>query len=384
MRPIYPPPCTVHYRLVRLARPTPMLEFLSRLRPGVAETPLDPPPEAVERALPILWLLGKTAAGKSSLIRALTGLDAVEIGNGFAPCTRTSRRFDHPATAPLLRFLDTRGLGEAGYDPAEDIAACAGHAHAILVLCRLDDPVQGEVAETLGKVMAAQKMPALLVHTGGDLLPDPEARERARAATAARIGKAVGHPLPEVEIALPPDAPPDPAQYDALIAHLLDLLPAAALLLARRDAHRGEQAAFDEVRNRVLFYAGLAGTTDIAPFVGAVSVPAAQMAMLRELGQHYRLSWSRELMAAFLGALGLGVAARFGASYGLRQLGKLVPVYGQTLGAAAAGSLSFAATYALGRAAGHFLYHRARGEAPDPEALRAAYRSALKRAHAKT
>lgn len=357
-----------------------MVSLWKTLRGRRAAEPVQPPPEIVEAALPIIWMLGKTGAGKSSLIRALTGLDEVQIGNGFAPCTRSSQRFDHPEGEPLVRFLDTRGLGEAGYDPAEDLAACAGHSHAMLIVCRLDDPVQGEVAEAAGAAQTRQKMPALIVHTGRDLVADPGARERARHANASRIETAVGRPLPQVEIALPPGQAAAPAEIDALVEALLDILPAAALLLERHAARSGEQAAFDEVRARVLVYAGLAGASDVVPVSGAVSVPALQLAMLRELGRRYGTTWSRRTMTAFLGALGAGLAARFGASFGLRELAKLLPVYGQTLGAAAAGSLSFAATYALGRAAAHFLYHQSRGEAPDPEALRAAYRRALTRA----
>ena len=73
-------------------------------------------------ALPVVWLLGKTGAGKSSLVRALTEQTEAEIGNGFQPCTRSARSYDFPPDQPLVRFLDTRGLGEAGYDPAEDLA----------------------------------------------------------------------------------------------------------------------------------------------------------------------------------------------------------------------------------------------------------------------
>ncbi|MGI9569635.1 MAG: kinase, partial [Desulfobulbia bacterium] len=42
-----------------------------------------------QKRIPTLWLLGKTGAGKSTLIQALTGDSQVEIGNGFQPCTRT-------------------------------------------------------------------------------------------------------------------------------------------------------------------------------------------------------------------------------------------------------------------------------------------------------
>src|SRR5690242_20111268 len=71
--------------------------------------------------VPVFWLLGKTQSGKTSIIKALTGADDAEVGHGFRPCTRTSRRYDFPSPeAALLTFIDTRGLDEPGYDPAED------------------------------------------------------------------------------------------------------------------------------------------------------------------------------------------------------------------------------------------------------------------------
>lgn len=62
-----------------------------------------------DASLPVVWLLGKTGAGKSSLVRALTGQTEAEIGNGFAPCTRSARSYDFPAHEPLVRFLRHTG-----------------------------------------------------------------------------------------------------------------------------------------------------------------------------------------------------------------------------------------------------------------------------------
>src|ERR1700683_2959134 len=73
--------------------------------------------------IPCLWLLGKTGSGKTSIVRFLTGAADAEIGRGFRPQTQYSRLFNFPDDdVPILKFLDTRGLGEAGYDPAEDLA----------------------------------------------------------------------------------------------------------------------------------------------------------------------------------------------------------------------------------------------------------------------
>ena len=94
------------------------------IAPKVDEQALN---EALETASsrqppPVLWLLGQTQSGKTSLIRALTGSTDAEIGNGFRPCTKTARFYDFPTDAPVVRFLDTRGLGEVDYDPGSDIA----------------------------------------------------------------------------------------------------------------------------------------------------------------------------------------------------------------------------------------------------------------------
>src|SRR5262249_1966580 len=71
--------------------------------------------------IPVFWLFGKTQSGKTSIIRFLTGADDAEIGRGFKPCTRFSREYRFPTEeAPLLIFLDTRGLEEPGYNADED------------------------------------------------------------------------------------------------------------------------------------------------------------------------------------------------------------------------------------------------------------------------
>jgi predicted GTPase len=89
--------------------------------------------------VPVVWLLGKAQSGKTSIIRALTDSPNAEIGNGFRPCTRTARLYDFPAEAPVVRFLDTRGLGEVAYDPAEDIRFCEAQAHLVLGVMKATD-----------------------------------------------------------------------------------------------------------------------------------------------------------------------------------------------------------------------------------------------------
>src|SRR5947208_3036160 len=90
--------------------------------------------------VPVFWLFGKTQSGKTSIIKFLTGADDAEIGQGFRPCTRFSRQYEFPtAEAPLLTFLDTRGVDEPGYDPQEDLARFDALAHVILITVKVMD-----------------------------------------------------------------------------------------------------------------------------------------------------------------------------------------------------------------------------------------------------
>lgn len=58
-------------------------------------------------------LIGKPQAGKSSIVRGLTGVSAEIIGQGFRPHTQNTERYAYPSEdLPLLIFTDTFGLGD--------------------------------------------------------------------------------------------------------------------------------------------------------------------------------------------------------------------------------------------------------------------------------
>src|SRR5437016_8395293 len=93
-----------------------------------------------EVPVPVFWLIGKTQTGKTSIIKYLTGAEDAEIGQGFKPCTRFSRQYQFPTVeAPLLTFLDTRGMDEPGYDPKEDLANFGRMAHVIILTVKVLD-----------------------------------------------------------------------------------------------------------------------------------------------------------------------------------------------------------------------------------------------------
>ncbi|MBE9042578.1 50S ribosome-binding GTPase, partial [Oscillatoriales cyanobacterium LEGE 11467] len=75
--------------------------------------------ETVRAELPTTeaLLMGKPQAGKSSIVRGLTGVSAEIIGQGFRPHTQHTERYAYPSNdLPLIVFTDTVGLGDVERD----------------------------------------------------------------------------------------------------------------------------------------------------------------------------------------------------------------------------------------------------------------------------
>lgn len=360
--------------------------FWSRVSDGVAalrggDVVASDNPSPSDLSIPVLWLLGKTGAGKSSLVQAMTGKDVAEIGNGFVPCTRTSDAYDFPEGDPVLRFLDTRGLGEAGYNPDADLASNGDASQMILVLSRLDDPVQGNVAEALARVgRKKHDLPVIVLHTVADKVPDPAERRRIRSANQTLFEKAAKRDLPCLELDL---STPSKADLSGLKQALATTLPSVALLMDRRKARDAEEAAFLTHRGTILRYAGMATASGAVPVVGAGTAPALQLALVTSLANSYGLPWDRNRLIAFVSALGTGVVG--GALIGIlgRSLAGLIPVVGQTAVPVLTAGYGFASTYAVGRAAAYWMYHTKAGRTVDEQALRDRYLAAFSQAKVK-
>jgi uncharacterized protein (DUF697 family) len=376
--------------------------------PADATAPIS---EQARRLAPVVWLLGKVQSGKTSIIRALTGASDAEIGAGFRACTRTARIFDFPPEAPIIRFLDTRGLGEAAYDPAADIAYCEERAHLVLVVAKVLDADQDAVVEAVRATRERHPdWPVVVAQTtlhegyasGRDHpRPYPFADGAIGAAVPQDLTRALLHQRSLFEV-IPGGGPVhfvpidftqpgdgfEPVDYgrEALIAALVAVAPGAVRLALQELPGAAEGEAQARSANAyILGFAAAAGASDALPVAGVVTVPVLQAAMLRQLAQLYEIGWDRRSYGEFLAALGTGTLIRTASSFGIRQLVKLVPVYGQTIGAATAAAASFAATYAIGKAASYYLARRRRGiEADDVaavyrEALRNAFRMAQER-----
>ena len=350
---------------------------------------------------PVVWLLGKTGAGKTAIVAALTGDPRAEIGEGFEPCTRTAAFYDVPAEAPLLRFLDTRGLGEADYDPEKDIAWCEGQSHLLLVAMQVADPAQHSVLRVLHQarrrhpewpIVVAQTglhrlYPAGMPHptpypyTGGSEdethAPLPHALRQALTHQRQLFNGLYGPPprFVPVDFTVPEDGfSPHDFGLEMFWRVLQEAGPSAfeALHLARTDA----ESDLIRAKARPLIYgygAAAAGAGAVPlPIVGIGGLAGILAIMLRVLANRYGSAWTPGTFAQFSGAVGGGALVWWALRYGLREILKLVPIVGTVVAGVLNAAAAFAVTVGLGEAACVWLAYGRRGlTAPNDEVRRA-------------
>jgi uncharacterized protein (DUF697 family)/predicted GTPase len=345
--------------------------------------------------VPVFWLLGKAQSGKTSLVRALTGSSRAEIGGGFRPCTRTAHLYCFPTDEEcFVRFLDTRGLGDTDYDPAEDMRQFEKQAHLLIVTIKAMDHAQQGVLAALRSIRKKHpKWPVIVAQTAlHEGYPTPQTQhaepyrfaefpypssvpnDLARSLAAQR---AWFHDRPvqfvPVDFTLPEDGY-DPEFYglDALWSAIEEALPTGlwAMLrespIARRPLRRQR---FRAARPHVILYAlaaGGAGAVPI-PMIDLPLVLAIQTKLFHTIASIYGQPISAQRMAEISGALGIGFLGR----QGVREMLKLIPVPG--LGSGVAGLYAAASTFALGSALCEYFSRVLDGDVPDRKALRKLY-----------
>ena len=341
------------------------------------EQTLSPAFQYHDSHLPTLWLLGKTGAGKSTLVQSITGNTQAEIGKGFQPCTQTSTKFGFPMVKPVLQFLDTRGLGESGYDATEDIEVCTRQGHALILVMKLGDTEQRDVLRAIRQIKSSQEITNfLLVHTASQSVSDLQERQRLVKYNCAQVHEILGREVPSVlvDFKLPEGGVHG---MEDLVDALSEMLPIISILLKKQQCSDQEVSKFQELQTQVLWYSGVAGVSDIVPGIGLVAVPGIQWKMLRDMADSYNMNWNKAALAELLGALGAGIGVRYSMKFGTRQVVKFLPAWGQTLGAASAAVMSFCTTYAIGRVACKYMYHKHHEEEVSDEELRALFHSAF-------
>jgi uncharacterized protein (DUF697 family) len=365
--------------------------------------------------VPVFWLFGKTQSGKTSLIKYLTGADDAEIGHGFKPCTRYSRRYQFPtADAPLLTFLDTRGMDEPGYDPTEDLAQFNDLAHVVVVTVKVLDHSQERMLDYLGRIRKSKaNRPIVLVLTclheaypqqqhpepypfagpNSDLVnsssatlnrdlaqegPDsktlPESLLRSLKEQEQRFGGLVDRVVP-VDLTRPEDGFSNPAYGgEQLKQVLLEVLPGALrrTLLSLDEVTRELQDLYArQALPRILGYSTLAATAGAIPipWLDLLVLPGIQSRMIYHLARFYGQPLSATRFLEVASTLGLGMLFRQAS----REVVKFIPYVGSVAGGAVAG----ASTFALGKAFCYYYSAIHQGHVPQPDDLRRYYHEQL-------
>lgn len=354
--------------------------------------------------VPVLWLLGPAQSGKTSIIQALTGSDRAAIGNGFQPCTRTADVYDFPESAPVIRFLDTRGLGEVAYDPGADMAECEARAHQLVVVVKVTETRPSGLADVLATVRKRHPdWPVVIAQTclheawsspaEAHVLPYPfdqddwpervpsELRRLIQAQRQA-LGRLPGTgPVYWVPIDFTQADDGIEPRYYGLEPLWSALEQASALGLKTRllaDPQVIDVYA-SSAHPHIVGYSLAAATVGALPLVDLAGVPALQLRLLQVLAGLYGMRWTRRNTREFLGLLGGGFALGYGLRLAGRSLAKLIPGWGQTVGAVWGAGANGALTFALGKTACVYLQRRQEGLEVDAEDLRRTWAESLAR-----
>jgi uncharacterized protein (DUF697 family) len=351
--------------------------------------------------IPVFWLYGKTQSGKTSLIKFLTGADEAEIGQGFKPCTRYSRQYQFPtAEAPLLTFLDTRGVDEPGYDPREDLALFDGQTHVVVITAKVMDhalenllvhfrPIRDSrptrpvvlVLTCLHEAYPQQQHPQPYPFTSPDIDKDAEAMPPAlRTCLGEQRFRFQGlyDYLVPVDLTQPVEGFIDPNYGGERVRDvLLEALPAAyrQTLIALDDATKELQDLFGKrALPHILGYSSLAATAGAfpIPWVDMVVLPGIQTRMIYQLATLYGQPLSAKRFLELASTLGMGMVVR----QAVREVVKFIPVVGSVAGAALAGT----ATFALGKAFCYYYAAVCKGHVPNAADLKRYYQEQLNEA----
>jgi uncharacterized protein (DUF697 family) len=368
----------------------------------------EPTKEGIETPVPVIWLMGKAQAGKTSIAAHLTGLGEDGVGLGFKRTTRESRLhpWPPPPMRPFFQFLDTPGIGAEGADNEAEakaaIAQAEEQAHVLIVAVRSEDADTGGMLNALRAIRQRHpKWPIVVAQTrlhdlyepgAGHILPYPfhgDARDDVLLGIPAELRRALAVQR-QAFSGLPGGAPvfvpidltrgvqnlaPHSYGADRLLDVLGTLLPGVNVpIIPREDLLDGARLKI------ILPYAIAAGASEAPPFpfLGLFGATTAQGLMLGAIAARCGLDWNTELAWRFVAVLGPGIALSFGGTSLIRQFVKLVPI----AGTAAAAATSFAATWAAGEAAMIFFLQLSCGHEPDAEAVQQAWYGGFKEAKA--
>ncbi|WNZ25750.1 hypothetical protein HJG54_24875 [Leptolyngbya sp. NK1-12] len=345
-------------------------------------------------------LIGKPQAGKSSIVRGLTGVSAEIVGQGFRPHTQHMQRYAYPSEdLPLLVFTDTVGLGDVTQETEAiiqeligDLKQSSQRARVLILTVKINDfavDTLRHIAQQLRRQYP--QIPCLLAVTclhevyPSSMVdhpaypPDLPDVERAFAAQQQAFAGLYDRAV-LIDFTLEEDDY-HPVFYglEALRDNLAELLPEAEARAIHQllDEGVGKQLGnlYRDVGRRYMTAFSVMAATLAAvplPFATMPVLTALQVSMVGLLGKLYGQTLSPSQAGGIVSAIAGGFLAQ---AIG-RELIKFLPGFGSVIAA----SWAAAYTWALGEAACVYFGDLLGGKNPDPQQIQQVMRESFQTA----
>lgn len=357
--------------------------------------------ESVREQLPTTeaLLIGKPQAGKSSIVRGLTGVSADIVGQGFRPHTTHTNRYAYPTEdLPLLIFTDTVGLGDVQQNTEKIIEELTTEldietkrARILILTIKINDFATDslkKIAEKLRKKYP--QIPCLLVVTSlHELYPNlQETQHPNYPPDLPDINKAFAEIKATfqglfdrailIDFTLEEDGF-EPVFYglETLRDTLGELLPTAEAktihqLLDETVKDKLGNLYKDVARRYILAFSIMAATISAVPlpFATMPVLTALEVTMVGMLGKLYGQNINPSQAGGIISAIAGGFLAK---AIG-RELIKFVPGFGAVVAASWAGTY----TWALGEGACAYFGDIMGGKKPNPDKIQMVMKNALK------
>ncbi|ELS00157.1 YcjF family protein [Gloeocapsa sp. PCC 73106] len=355
--------------------------------------------EKVRSELPTTqaFLIGKPQAGKSSIIRGLTGVSAEIVGQGFRPHTQNTQRYNYPCDdLPLLVFTDTVGLGDIQNNTKNIIKELTAEleqpssgGRVLILTVKINDFATDslrEIAQGLRKKYP--QIPCILVVTClHELYPleltehpeDPLSNEEIK-----RVFQGIAQDFSNlydrsvlIDFTLEEDGY-NPVFYglDTLRDTLAELLPEAEARAIHRllDPESTSQIGNiyrDVARRYILAFSLMAATIAVVPipFATMPVLTTLQVSLVGLIGKLY----GQTLTPAQAGGIVSAIAGGFLAQAIGRELIKFIPGFGSVISA----SWAAAYTWALGEGVCVYFGDLMGGKKPDPKQIQLVMKEAF-------
>ncbi|KYC41140.1 hypothetical protein WA1_22900 [Scytonema hofmannii PCC 7110] len=345
-------------------------------------------------------LIGKPQAGKSSIVRGLTGVSAEIVGQGFRPHTQHTERYAYPSNdLPLLIFTDTVGLGDVSQETEAIVQELLGdlqqqnhRARSLILTVKINDFATDTMRDIARELRQKHpEIPCLLAVTCLHEVypPDtedhpgypPEYEEVNRPFTAIQEAFAGLYDRAVlIDFTLEEDGY-TPVFYglEAFRDTLADLLPEAEARAIHQllDEDTGKEIGNiyrDTGRRYILVFSVMTAAIAVVPlpFATLPVLTALQVSMVGLLGKLYGQTLSPSQAGGIVSTIASGFLAR---AIG-RELIKFIPGFGSVIAA----SWAAAYTWALGEGACVYFGDLMGGKKPDPQKIQSVMQQAFQEA----